>query len=279
MKEMASTRTIEHTGDAGDPAEYIFGSDADLGRQHMALLEDLFDESSRQVLQGADLRAGQRCLEVGAGGGSIARWVAEQVGPTGSVLAVDLETEHVAEQAGVEVRSHDIREGAPEGGPFDLIHARLVLTHLPQREQVLRDLVGALAPGGWLVLGQLTDRPLSVLSASSPSDAGLFAYMQYLSMDVVSPASGLSWQWGGEMPGQMAQAGLVDLQGVECSHAAGGGSAGSLLHRNLNKQAEPLLRKIGATTTELERYRELMLDPTFVAWFYQFVCCGGRKPE
>lgn len=277
MENTARARTIEGRSDAGG-AEYIFGSDADLGQQHLALLEALFDEPSLEVLQGADLRPGQRCLEVGAGGGSLARWMARQVGPTGIVVAVDLDTEYVVEQGGVEVRNHDIRQGPPAGGPFDLIHARLVLTHLPQREQVLRDLVGALAPGGWLVLGELTERPPRVLSAPSPSESGLFSYMQYLSMDVVSPASGLSWAWAREMSEQMVQAGLVDLHGVEHSHAARGGAPGSLLHRNLNMQAEPLLRKVGATTSELDRYRELMLDPAFVAWFYQFVCVAAQRP-
>ena len=35
---------------------------------------------------------------------------------------------------------------------YDLIHARLVLSHLPQRRDVLVRLVQALRPGGWLVI-------------------------------------------------------------------------------------------------------------------------------
>jgi trans-aconitate methyltransferase len=34
---------------------------------------------------------------------------------------------------------------------FDLIHARLVLIHVPEREEVLARLVAALKPGGWMV--------------------------------------------------------------------------------------------------------------------------------
>jgi 2-polyprenyl-3-methyl-5-hydroxy-6-metoxy-1,4-benzoquinol methylase len=37
-------------------------------------------------------------------------------------------------------------------GRYDLIHARLVLSHLPQRRDVLARLVQALRPGGWLVV-------------------------------------------------------------------------------------------------------------------------------
>src|ERR1039458_7122444 len=35
---------------------------------------------------------------------------------------------------------------------FDLVHARLVLVHVPQRAQALAAMVAALKPGGWLLL-------------------------------------------------------------------------------------------------------------------------------
>jgi SAM-dependent methyltransferase len=35
---------------------------------------------------------------------------------------------------------------------FDLVHARLVLCHLPEREQVLQRIMAALKPGGWIVI-------------------------------------------------------------------------------------------------------------------------------
>lgn len=175
------------------------------------------------------------------------------------------------------MRAHDINEGPPPGGPFDLIHARLLLIHLPRCREVLASLVDALAPGGWLVVGELTDRPLEVLSAPSDADQELFRRMQYLSLEVVSPAVGMHWPWAGEVDGAMVDAGLVDVQARELSRTTVGGSPGCRLHRNLNMQAEPLLRKAGATDGELARYRELMLDPRFRAWFHQFVCTWGRK--
>ena len=39
-----------------------------------------------------------------------------------------------------------------------------------------------------------------------------------------------------------------------------------------------MLREAGATTAQLTRYRELLLDPSFMAWFYEFVCVRGRRP-
>lgn len=257
---------------------YIFDTGSDLGSEHVNHLEFLLDRVSTQYLDAVGVRPGMRCLEVGAGGGSIARWLADRTGPTGGVVATDLDIDNLRGHPGVEVRRHDINDGVPSGGPYDLIHARLVLMHVPGRNQILRRLVDSLAPGGWLVLGECTDRPLHVLSSPTESDAKLFAYMQHLSTGVVSPAQGLSFQWAAEVPEQMRAAGLTDLHAEEYSQTTAGGTAGCLLHRNLNMQAEPLLRKAGATTDELDRYRDLLMDPRFMAWFYQVAYFRARRP-
>jgi len=267
--------------DVGEPRteeDYLFDSGSDLGAEHVGHLESLLDDPTTRWLEGTGIGPGHHCLEIGAGSGSIARWLAERVVPGGRVVATDVATEQIARHPGVEIHRGDITEGVPPGGPFDLIHARLVLTHLPQRERVLTELVRALAPGGWLVLGELTPRPPRVLAAPRSSDRELFERMQHLSMDVVSPAGGISFQWGAEVPDRMAREGLEEVRATEWSRTNVGGDHGCLLHRNLNLQADAPLRAAGATEEELARYRELMLDPGFTAWFYQFVCTRGRRP-
>ena len=80
---------------------------------------------------------------------------AERVGPTGSVVATDLDATWLAERvgSGIEVLQHDVaREEPPAGGRFDLIHARLVLVHVPERDEALRRMVSALRPGGVLLV-------------------------------------------------------------------------------------------------------------------------------
>ena len=254
--------------------DYLFDTASDLGRAHMTYLERLLDGPTVESLEATGVGPGHRCLDIGAGGGSITRWLAER---TGSVVAVDLDVDHLVAGDGVVVHRHDINDGLPDEGPFDLIHARLVLMHLPRRAEILTWLVDALAPGGWLVLGEVNDRPLRVLAAPSDSDRALWARMQHLSQAVVSQAAGISWTWAHEVDGRMAAAGLTGIEAIEYSRTTVGGDVGCLLHRNLNMQAEPALRQAGATDAELARYRELMVDPGFRAWFHQFVCTRGRK--
>src|SRR5438094_311895 len=74
---------------------------------------------------------------------------------SGSVVA-DLDTRFVEEIAATEdtleaVQRDIVAEGLP-AGDYDLVHARMVLVHLPTRRQVLETMAAALRPGGWLVI-------------------------------------------------------------------------------------------------------------------------------
>lgn len=78
--------------------------------------------------------AGWMCLEVGAGGVDVPAWLAEQVGSSGRVVASDIDTTWMpADGAAFEVLRHGVGVDEPPAGSFDLVHARLLLTHVPQR--------------------------------------------------------------------------------------------------------------------------------------------------
>ena len=115
-------------------------------------LSAVFDEWTFRHLDAVGLGAGWRCWEVGAGGPRTPRWLAGRVGPTGKVLATDIDVTWLSGTEDVTVLRHDVAaDPAPTCG-FDLVHARLVLTHVPQRAAALRRMAGALRPGGWLVV-------------------------------------------------------------------------------------------------------------------------------
>ncbi|MBC2901666.1 methyltransferase domain-containing protein [Streptomyces cupreus] len=114
----------------------------------------LFDPTTFRHFESFGIGSGWRCWEVGAGGTSVVSWLAKKVGPTGRVMATDIDTSRVAAAARppVEVRVHDVGTEAPPGEGFDLVHARLVLVHVPDRERALRSMVAALRPGGRLLV-------------------------------------------------------------------------------------------------------------------------------
>jgi ubiquinone/menaquinone biosynthesis C-methylase UbiE len=123
----------------------------------MDILSRLYDDSTRQAIERVGVAAGWHCLEVGGGGGSVARWLAARVGSRGRVLCTDINTRII--EAGqrdapqnLEVLRHDIASDPLPEGAFDLVHARLVLIHVIERERALERMVAALKPGGWLVI-------------------------------------------------------------------------------------------------------------------------------
>jgi len=61
--------------------------------ERLALLERIFDPLSRRRRE--LVQPGWRCLEVGAGRGSMAVWLAEQVGESGEVVATDIDVTYL----------------------------------------------------------------------------------------------------------------------------------------------------------------------------------------
>ncbi|GAA1937319.1 methyltransferase domain-containing protein [Kitasatospora viridis] len=121
--------------------------------ERFAAMAELFDPWTLQHLDRIGVAEGWQCWEVGAGAPGVPRALAERVGPGGRVLATDLDTSWLTELPGnVEVARHDVVADPLPEGRFDLVHARLLLVHLPDRQAVLERLVEAVRPGGWLVI-------------------------------------------------------------------------------------------------------------------------------
>ena len=140
---------------------YIHGTEPDEQRR-LSILNDLLNEGSLSVLA---LRPGEHVLDVGSGLGQLTRAMARAVAPGGRVIGVERSAEQLsvahrlAGEAGEGDRV-DLREGdatdlplAPdEWDMFDVAHARFLLEHLPQPLDAVRTMVGAIRPGGRLVL-------------------------------------------------------------------------------------------------------------------------------
>jgi SAM-dependent methyltransferase len=117
-------------------------------------LSALFDPTTFRHLEGFGIGAGWRCWEVGAGGTSVVSWLGKKVGRAGKVVATDIDTSRLTPIARppIEVHVHDVAGDEPPGEDFDLVHARLVLVHVPDRERALRSMIKALRPGGHLLV-------------------------------------------------------------------------------------------------------------------------------
>jgi len=136
---------------------YLFNQDREQERARVAGLSAQFDSITVRHLAAVGVARGWHCLEIGAGTGSIARWLADTVGSAGRVVAPDLDTQFLGDlpRPPVEVVRHDITRDTVELDAFDLVPARAVLEHVPSRGEVVMQLVKAVRPGGVLVLEDL----------------------------------------------------------------------------------------------------------------------------
>lgn len=259
--------------------EYVLKSDSALGLRQLGYLELLYDEPTKRFLADLDIEPGSRCLDIGAGAGSISRWLAERTGPIGSVVAIDIAPDHLEGGRNLVNERHDINGGLPDGGPFDLIHARLVLMHLARREELLAELIEGLAPGGWLVLGEAETygtSPRDILSARTQADVEVFNHVVNVTFDIGRTA-GIDYEWARRLGGLLVDAGLVDVRAVAYAAMTSGGRAGGMLTANYIRQVQSLVLDAGVTESELARFYELSLDPEFCSWMMPLVYYAARK--
>jgi ubiquinone/menaquinone biosynthesis C-methylase UbiE len=134
------------------------------GRERLRLISRVLRPTTLDLLKRAGVSPGLSCLEIGCGGGDVARDIAEIVGANGRVLASDIDDVQLeiarAESKGfanLTFRRSDIMWEIPEG-PFDLVHARFVLTHISDPGAALQRMKSALKPGGLLVVEDIDFR-------------------------------------------------------------------------------------------------------------------------
>ena len=127
--------------------------EVEIERRRLGMLAEARDPRTRRMLDSTGLSPGWRCWELGAGGGTVSAWLGRRVGPDGSVWSTDVDLQfHRPVLPNVVVERHDVTRDQVPDAAFDLVHARAVLQHLPERDQVMETLWDALVPDGWLVV-------------------------------------------------------------------------------------------------------------------------------
>lgn len=241
--------------------------------QRLQLLERTLDPATIRILAEREVPEDARCLVLGAGAGSIARWLAERF-PAGQVVAVDIDTRYLEPGPNLEVRQADVRTLEVPEGSFDLIQARALFMHLPEREEALAKAATWLVPGGWLVAQDL----VHPLAESSPHPVWRRVLGAMIEL-IESQGADLSWARS-RQPAALAEAGLDDLGMAMDVFTIGDGSPCEEFWRVFIRQVAPNLVGRGLLPPDdLAAVLALFDDPEFIEPGETLISAWGRRPE
>ena len=225
----------------------------------------IFEEPTEEVLKRAGIREGMRVLDLGCGAGDVSMSAARMVGPTGSVLGVD-----VAEEALATARSRADAAGlgwlqfeqADIGaftidGEFDAIIGRFILMHVADPVAVIRAAKERLAPGGALAFIEM-----DVGTASAVPELPLLDQCVRWMVELYQ-RSGAEPNMGSHLYGAFRAAGLTPEMNGHCRVEAGPDITAPEYMANTIRIVAPNLERLGVVQgaeievdTLAERLRE-----------------------
>ncbi|WP_165963988.1 class I SAM-dependent methyltransferase [Actinomadura sp. KC216] len=262
---------------ASEGTRYVYDSGWRLETRRLLANQAIWDPGTIQHFETLGVGEGWHCLEVGGGCGSIARWLADRVGPGGRVVAGDLVTERLdwLSEHGVEVRRHDVRSDDLPAGTFDLVHARMLLQHMADREAVVRRLAKALRPGGVLYVED-TD-PSPVFRGTVRNDA--LAAVKSAGYQIMAQAGFDDHGGQGDITA-LTRAGFTDIVADGRVRVIRGGSEEAENYLLWLEYLGPKMTAAGLVSGEqLADARALLLDPDY-HWLSQvMVSVIGRKQD
>jgi len=239
-------------------------------KRRLDALGALHDPDTFATLTALGVAEDWHCLEVGAGSGTVARWLA---GRCARVVATDIDPRFLQPLEGqVEVRPHDIVEQPLEEGAFDLIHTRAVLQHLDRRDEVVAKLARALRPGGILCIED-------ILMPSGDCDPELPVFRAILrAMAEGLHRSGADPYIGIKLPRLLREAGLTDVDQVaRVPLVASGTSSADFYRLSFAHAADKLVAGGVATQAELEDVLAALRKEGYTMTSATMIAAWGRR--
>ena len=259
---------------------YLLDNRAPDAQQRFAALSAIFDHVTARHMATVGLAPGWSCWEVGAGGPALPTLLADRVGPTGRVLATDLDVSwlRAALPAPVEVRQHDVAADEPPDDGFDLVHARLVLVHVPDRAEALRRMVRALRPGGWLIIEDFdcTMQELVCVDPVRPEEdlanrvrEEFFELLRQRDVDL---------RYGRKLPRLLREAGLTEVS-ADAFFPVSLPAAAALEVANVQQVRDALLATGRLTADDLDEVLAALRSGRADASMPPLIGAWGRRPK
>ncbi|MFF1873176.1 class I SAM-dependent methyltransferase [Kitasatospora herbaricolor] len=233
-----------------------------------------YDTFTRARLLALGAGPGTRCLDIGAGTGTISRWLATEAG-VDEVLAVDRDVRFLEPYAGGALRTlaADVTEPGFAPGRFDIVHARFVLMHLPEHRRVTARLCELLNPGGRLVLGDAVD-----LTTAAPPDTPYRLAMRAM-WQALRSTIGTDVSWTPEYPRLLRDLGLTEVGAeIQVPELTAGSPIGAFWLETWERTREAMLATGLVDAALLTEAAESIASGTVADLSPGLVTAWGRRP-
>ncbi len=257
--------------------QYIFdNTNEEREFQRLQLVEAANDPTTISLLEETGIQPGWQCLELGAGAGSILRWLGNRVGPTGLAVGVDKKTRYLHHDDSPHVQIH---QGSfldvPLEQSFDLLHSRYVLIHNQEEGAILTKLCSLLKPGGWAIFEEpdFTSTTLTDWEQETSQGRVNRAISQMFINVGLDPAYAL------RLPHTLEESGFHIVRSQSLMHLCLGNSPMAKVMEESVLVLEQEYCKTGLCSSEdIQQYVSLSQDSTHWALYHSTTSVIARKP-
>jgi 2-polyprenyl-3-methyl-5-hydroxy-6-metoxy-1,4-benzoquinol methylase len=255
-------------------SKYVWQHDLKGESDRLRLMSDLLDPSSEFHLLRVGVATGWRCLEIGAGNGSLSQWLAQRVGSTGHVIASDIHTDLMNGIVGgnLEVRKFDVVHDEPPDAPYDLVAIRTLLHHLPERRAVVSKMARWLKPGGQLFVQEPDFYPTWIVEPPSQNHF----WQQFIQWAATHQ---IDYYVGRKIPAWLQTEGLLNIKSE--GHAIlynGGSQFAEWWDYGIREVADKLQSEGGVSQATLDEFFTFYRDPTYWTTTIAFTATIAQRP-
>jgi SAM-dependent methyltransferase len=201
------------------PNPYLaLSTEGDPETLRLELLAQAYDPISIARITRIGVHRGSRCIDIGIGSGSMTLVLAALVGLEGHVTATDINLATCRVSApNVSLLRHDITRDELDPSQFDLAYSRALIGILPQRQDVLRRIIGSLALGGTVAIETFDFGPVA-------TDGPRELVRIWDAMMRGGPLVGTEVNWLARLPSDLELAGARAVESETTVPIARGGS-------------------------------------------------------
>jgi SAM-dependent methyltransferase len=241
-------------------------------RRRLAGMAALWDAGTFPILERLGIGPGWRCIDIGAGAGTVTEWLADKVGEEGKVVSADVFTRYLEgiDRPNVEVREWNVLSDDPPG-EFDLVYSRLVAEHLGR--PAVERMVALLAPGGYLVLEDYLFQAAAVNPEDEVQQRVVDAVLTFMSR------AGFDQSFGMRVPALMRELGLVGVGAEGRARISRGGDADLDFSRlSLGSLRDAIVAEGLVSEEDCEYALALLENPDATYVSPLMIASWGRRP-